>query len=187
VKRKTRIAVLAASGLLFAVPLLWPPRDTAPIEPSLALRLLGPVANWAAAAQWVRVDAAIRSGRTDVALRRAETALAIDPRASSGWIFLARHLAFDLASVEREPAATRRSMWVRTALAVLERGEATADDRAELVFWQGLFDDEMTWSGGRAGLWLDAAARFERAASLGHPFAAELARRAHAEAELASH
>lgn len=159
----------------------------APPGSSLTMRLAGPLAGPLAAAQWVRVDLAIRAGRTDLALARAETAFALNPTSTSGWFFLSRHLAFDLASPEREPEAAVRLRWVQVALAVAARGEASAEDPAELAFWQGLVlartaevDPELGWKDGVAGMWRTAAEHFERAARAGHPEAAraaELARR----------
>lgn len=159
----------------------------APPGSSLTMRLAGPLAGPLAAAQWVRVDLAMRAGRTELALARAETAFALNPTSTSGWFFLSRHLAFDLASPEREPEAAVRLRWVQAALAIAERGERTADDPAELAFWQGLVlartaevDPQLAWPGGVAGMWSAAAEHFERAARAGHPeaaAAASLARR----------
>ncbi|MCY3001708.1 MAG: hypothetical protein NTV21_07880 [Planctomycetota bacterium] len=146
---------------------------------SLTMRLLGPLAGPVAAAQWVRVDLAIRAGRTDLALARAETAFELAPTSTSGWFFLSRHLAFDLASPDREPDAAVRQRWVEAALALAARGEAQASDPAELAFWQGLLlahtaeiEPELARWGGAAALWERAAGHFERAAQLGHPDAA---------------
>ena len=160
----------------------------APAGSSLTMRLAGPLAGPLAAAQWVRVDLAMRAGRTDLALARAETAFALNPTSTSGWFFLSRHLAFDLSSPEREPDADARLRWVEAALAIAERGERTADDPAELAFWQGLVlartaevDPQLAWPGGVAGMWSAAVEHFARAARGGHPeaaAAAELARRA---------
>ena len=181
--RKLPALALVATGLGLA---LYGARG-APPGSSLTMRLAGPLAGPLAAAQWVRVDLAIRDGRTDLALARAETAFALNPTSTSGWFFLSRHLAFDLASPAREPDAEVRRRWVRSALAVAARGERSADEPGELAFWQGLVltrtaevDPELGWEGGVAGLWTQAAEHFERAARAGHPDAAnaaELARR----------
>ncbi|MBM3987903.1 MAG: hypothetical protein FJ294_08100 [Planctomycetes bacterium] len=184
VLRKLGWVALLGASLALAV---YGARGAAPGS-SLTMRLAGPLAGPLAAAQWVRVDLAIRAGRTDLALARAETAFALNPTSTSGWFFLSRHLAFDLASPEREPDAAVRLRWVRAALAIAARGESTADDPAELAFWQGLVlartaevDAQLAWTGGVAGMWSEAAEHFERAARRGHPeaaAAAELARRA---------
>lgn len=181
--RKLPALALVATGLA----LVLHGASGAPPGSSLTMRLAGPLAGPLAAAQWVRVDLAIRAGRTDLALARAETAFTLNPTSTSGWFFLSRHLAFDLASPAREPDAAVRRRWVRAALAVAARGEASADEPAELAFWQGLVltrtaevDPELGWEGGVVGLWSEAAEQFERAARAGHPDAAgaaELARR----------
>jgi hypothetical protein len=170
-----------AIALLFA-PALGPRRADAPRAPSFALRLLGPIASLAASVQWVRVDSAIRAGRTDVALARAETALAIDPGSTVGWNFLSRYMALDLGSRAREPDTQRRLAWIKAALAVAERGEKSARAPSELALWRGLvlstvvaYDEDLPWPGGAAGKWNDAAACFDRAAALGDPEAAQMA------------
>jgi len=170
-----------AIALLFA-PALAPRPEAAPRAPSFALRLLGPIASLAASVQWVRVDSAIRSGRTDIALARAGTALEIDPGSTAGWNFLANYMALDLASRAREPDAQRRVAWIKAALAVAERGEQSARAPSELALWRGLIlstvvalDDELPWPGGAAGKWNDAALSLDRAAALGDPVAAEMA------------
>jgi hypothetical protein len=171
----------AAIALLFA-PAFGPREPSAPRAPSFALRLLGPIASVAASVQWVRVDSAIRAGRTDLALARAETALAIDPGSTAGWTFLSRYMALDLASPAREPDTQRRLSWIKAALRVAERGEKTAREPSELALWEGLvlatvvaLDDDLPWPGGAAGKWNDAALCLDRAAALGDPEAAQLA------------
>jgi len=144
-------------------------------------RLLGPVAGIAASVQWVRVDGAIRAGRPDLALARAETALTLDPGATGGWKLLAGHLAFDRASAERERDPALRLAWVEAGLEVARRGERTARNPEELAWWQGLLCamhaelDDLPWPGGSDALWRAAIEHFERAARLGHPEGAELA------------
>ena len=147
-------------------------------------RLFGPVASAAASVQWIRVDAAIRAGRPDLALARAETALTLDPGATGGWKLLAGHLAFDRASAERERDPLRRLAWVRAGLELARRGERTARDPAELAWWQGLLLamhadlDDLPWPGGAGALWRGAIEDFERAARLGHPEGRALAQSA---------
>ena len=78
--------------VLALLPWFFPPAGSAAASSSLAVRLLGPFAGVAAGIQWTRVDAAIRAGRTELALARAETAFALDPSSSQGRLLLARHL-----------------------------------------------------------------------------------------------
>jgi len=152
---------------------------------SLPLRLLGPLSSAAASVQWVRVRSAMRAGRTDLALARSHVALALDPGATSGWLLIASHLAFDRASAEREPRPERRLAWTRAALQLAELGERSARDPARLALWQGLVLSKLAqeeapppWEGGPHALWLEAAGHFERAAALGAPEGAILADRA---------
>jgi len=141
---------------------------------SLPLRLLGPISSAAAGVQWVRVRSAMHDGRTDLALARSRLALELDPGATSGWLLVAGHLAFDRASAEREPNPERRLAWVRAALETAARGERSARDPGRLALWQGLVlgklaqeEEPVPWPGGVSALWLDAADHFERAALLG--------------------
>jgi hypothetical protein len=141
---------------------------------SLPLRLLGPIASAAASAQWVRVQSALRDGRTDLALARGQTALELDPGATSGWLMLAAHMAFERASGEREPSAARRLAWVRAALVLAAKGERHARDPQRIALWQGLVlsklareDEPLDWPGGVRSMWLAAAEHFERAGALG--------------------
>jgi hypothetical protein len=182
-RRQRRRWLLFAAFVLALVP-LWIPRSGGS-RATLAMRLLGPLARPAALVQWVRVDEGLRDGRTDLALARAETAFALDPTLTQGWFFLSRHLALDLASPEREPDATKRARWVRAALAIAKRGEASADDPAELAFWRGLVlartaevDPTLPWDGGTRGMWREAIDAFELAAERGHPDAGGAAQRA---------
>jgi hypothetical protein len=156
--------------------------------PALVGRLLGPLRSLAAGLQWVRVQSARLAGEHEVALARAETALALDPGAAEGWRIVATHLALDLGSREREPDPRRRAELLRAGLATLERGERVARDPANLALWRGILlvthaevsaasgeDAALPWPGGVAGMWHDAAAAFERAVELGIDDARELA------------
>jgi hypothetical protein len=179
VRRKLELAgwALVAALLAFA----WQ-RDARPAAPSsLAERLLGPLAGFAADIQWVRTHDAMRRGDFALALARAESALALAPGATGGWLFLARHLAFDRASEEREADPGRRRAFVAAALDLARRGESSAREPAELALWQGLVrvkeaaEGDLVWPGGTRALLGDAAAELERAATLGHPDGAALA------------
>ncbi|MDP6368242.1 MAG: hypothetical protein QF615_01440, partial [Planctomycetota bacterium] len=115
-----------------------------------------------------------------------ELALALDPTATDGWYYLARHLALDRSAADRCPDAAQRAHWFRLGLSVLERGEAHAGRPAELILDRGLLlaylgslpEGEIPWPGGAAGAWGQARQAFQRAAELGHPQAADLAQRA---------
>ncbi len=181
-KPRTRKALWGVVALL-ALATFWIPSSRPQAgRSSLTMRLLGPLAGPAAAVQWVRVDLAIRAGRTDLALARAETAFELAPTSTSGWFFLSRHLSFDLASPDREPDPAVRKRWVEAALALAARGELQASDPAELAFWQGLVlahsaelePDLASW-GGAQDVWRRAAEHFERAERLGHPEGAQAA------------
>lgn len=188
-----RTSLLRAAGwALVALSTLawWSTEGCAPAETdagdgaeqrSLAGRLLGPLAGLAADIQWVRAHDALRRGRADLGLARADTALALAPEATGGWLLLARHLAFDRASEEREPDPARRLAWVRAALELARRGEASAREPAELAVWQGLVrvkeadEGDLSWPGGERALLEQAVLDFERAGALGHPDGAALA------------
>jgi hypothetical protein len=183
-----------AVGLLVGASFLLgrgiPPRER---RGSLPLRLLGPISSAAAGVQWVRVHAALRASRTDLALARGSLALELDPGATAGWLMLAGHLAFDRASAEREPSPQRRLAWVRAGLALAARGEEQARDPARLARWQGLVlgklaqeDEPLPWPGGVRGLWLEAAGHFDRAAALGAADGEALAAGARGRAQEAS-
>ncbi|HJO27597.1 MAG: hypothetical protein CMK00_09125 [Planctomycetes bacterium] len=179
----------ALAGFLLAI--LWflspglPGSATRADLPALR-RVLGPLAGLAASAQWVRADLALEAGREDLAWSRAERALALDPSATDGWYYLARHLALDRSAADRCPDQAQRAHWFRLGLAVLKRGEAHAANPAELVLDRGLLlawlgslpEGEIPWPGGAAGAWGQARQAFLRAAELGHPQSAELAERA---------
>lgn len=147
-------------------------------SPERSRGLLGPIAGVAAGVEWVRFDAALSRGRTDLAYRRAERALALDPAATGGWSYYASHLVFDRgsASVEEDPA--RRWAWIRAGLDVLERGERTARAPEELVLYRAIVHRAVAEGGGSPEL--DAAghaaladALFADAAARGLDLAAE--------------
>ena len=151
---------------------------------SLTRRLWGPFAGLAAQAQWVRVHGAMLADREDLVFQRSETAFDLDPGATEGWLFLARHLFYDRASQAREADPVRRAAWMRAAVAVAERGQATAREPGDLALWLGLArvrmatDEHLAWPDGDAGrrdLLLLAAEDFTRAAQAGDPDGAELA------------
>ena len=136
----------------------------------------------AAEVQWIRVQSAVRSGRSELALSRAETALALDPSNSEGWRFVAAYLGLDLGSPNTEPEPARRRALIRSALQLLERGERTAESRQLLALWSGLIlmthaeiDPELEWPTGTRGLWTEAADAFYRAVELGSTHAEALA------------
>ena len=93
--------------------------------------------------------------------------------------------ACDAPSSTGRISAADLDRWVRAALAVAARGEARAEDPAELAFWQGLLlartgevDPQIGWEGGAGALWTEAAKHFERAERLGHPDGAAAAAQA---------
>lgn len=144
------------------------------------LVLLGPIAPLAAQVQWLRFHASLRRGQEARALELAESALALDPRASEGWERLAAHLLFDRASPEREPDLERRRSLVAAGLAVLERGAQQAEPRGALELLAALallskaaVDPELR-AGGASALRTEARALLERAALHGEPRAAEI-------------
>jgi hypothetical protein len=147
-------------------------------------RLLGPVASLASSVEWVRVDAALRRGEEARAYAMAETALRIDPSDPEGWIFLAHHLIYERASLQREPDAARRAAWIRAGLETLARGERASRDPAALLFERGvalaflasLADADRAWPASAEEAWRLAADAFDRAAARGEPRAAEAAR-----------
>lgn len=166
------------AALLAATPFL----DQRPDDGrGLAAQALGPLARPAAQAQWVLVDAAVRDGRLGLALRRAETALALDPTDASGWLYWGHHLAFERGSLERTPDAGERIAWLKGALAFLESGRARVDDPAPLTvrqaaIWVALAREPELWPGLPPGeAWAKAAERFGAAALEGLPHAAEAA------------
>jgi hypothetical protein len=185
-RARRAVAWVLALGLLLLPGALVPAQDAdrTPVQ-----RFLGPVAELVASIEWVRCERARRRGREDLALLHAERALALAPSDTAGWDRLASHLGFDLASSTREPDPARRSQWLAAALAVCERGAERADDPRTLSILRGLLcavhadlDPDIAWPGGARALWLEAARSFDRAASLGHASAAELAAGARARA-----
>lgn len=183
-RRRLALGLLAA-GLLLA-PLLAPRagrRDPGP-EAGPLVRLLGPVARLAASVQWVRVEEARAAGEHELAFARAETALALDPGATAGWLSLARYQGLYLASATRQPDPGLRRQWLVEAVATTRRGEELARAPAELAVLRALLllehaqrEPPTPWPGGAAALWAEAALAFERAAELGHAGGHELARR----------
>lgn len=154
--------------LLFVALMSRSPKHSAPA--TLTARLLGPCASLAASAQWVRVGAAIDEGRHGLAYTRANLALDLDPEASAAWSFLASHYAHDRAAILAEPNPALRTSWVRTALALLERGEEVASKPAQLALHRGLIlvhvgdlEGTVPWPGQKKGAWLDAERAFEDA------------------------
>jgi hypothetical protein len=175
--KRSRAVFLALSALAALALLLNTPsstRGTAP-EASPALRLAAPLVPLAANVQWVRVDAAMREGRPDKVLARADALLALDAHSGDAQSFLSSYFGLQLASPEREPDAARRVAWLRVALDYAAHGERHAERPWEFALWQGellaraaLVDPATAWPGGVRALWSEAAAHFERGAA-GHP------------------
>lgn len=181
-RRATRALGWIVLGLLVLWAAYTP--DARPGPGGRAQGLLGPFASLAASLQWTRVEADLRAGRFARAYARAETALALDPRAGAGWSFLADHLIYNRARPELEPDPAARRTFLRAGIALLARGEAQAEDPGRLAFEAGLalvhaaaYPDARRWPGGEAGAWEEAALHFERAAGLGHPLGAQAAAR----------
>jgi hypothetical protein len=167
-------ALWALAAVLCLAPGLWAPREGAARESTPRARLLAPFTELAARVQWIRFQRAVLAGRPELAIARAESALALEPRSTAGWDLLASYLGFDLASPEREPDPERRLGWVRAALAVARRGEVSATEPGRLALLRGLvlqthaeLDPELPWPDGARALWTDAAAAFEEASALG--------------------
>jgi len=149
--------------------------------PSIAERLVGPIASLAASVQWVRFDMALDTGRPERAYALAESALGLAPRAAPGWLTLGRHLITVRGSAQDEPDPERRARWMRAGLDTFERGEGVAIDAGELAFARGLYlagliagipAEELSWPGGAEAALDEAELAFERAWELGHPRAA---------------
>ncbi len=166
---------------------LWPWQPRRSAQGPLLERLVGPVASLVASAEWVRFDVAVREGRYEAAYARAERALDLDPHAPGGWVKLAMHLATFRASLENEPDAGWRRRWIRAGLDLLERGEESASDPAELALTRGLLltwvatvdtPSALGWPGGRPAAAREAESAFLRAAELGLTKGALLAERA---------
>jgi hypothetical protein len=152
--------------------------------------LLGPIAELAAAAQWVRVDAAWAEGRLDLYDARAAFALRLAPGDPNGWIYYAHNLVYDRASPAREPDRAVREHWVRAGLDVLAEGERQSRSPGRLAFQQAIVflslaqmdEPDRPLPITRAEAWTSAAEAFERAALAGEPLAAEAAKGARDEA-----
>ena len=149
---------------------------------SFAVRLAGPFASLAASVQWLRVDQDLDAGRFARGYARAETALALDPRSSAGWTFLADHFIYNRARPELEPSPAARRAFLEAGLGVLARGERVVRDPGRLAFDAGLalvhttaYEDVHERPGGASGAFEEAARHFERAAGHGHPLGAEAA------------
>lgn len=162
-----------------ALAALWPWAGARPTPVASPLgRLLGPFASLAASAEWVRFDTALYEGRPEAAYAHAERALALDPRATVGWRYLAHHLIFDRGGSTSGEGPARRRAWIRAGLERLAEGEARAADPAELAYTTGLawtwiatLDEsaELEWtSGGAPAARARARAALERAAAAGH-------------------
>lgn len=140
---------------------------------------LGPLTGLAGSLVWLRAESAWRAGELELAFARAESALAIDPGATSGWTLLAGwHVNRASPAVQDDPG--ERGAWLAAALAVLERGELVARDPAEIAFAAGValltqeaFDEPPTWPGGRPAMRAEAERHLARAAEAGHPVATE--------------
>jgi hypothetical protein len=166
--------VVAAAGLLVAS-LAGTRGDSSGADRPVLRRILGPVASLAAGVQWVRVDVAIRREDYARAYERAETALALEPEDSAGWIYLAHHLIYERASLSREPDREARARWIRAGIETLERGERASRDAGEVYFEHGvalaflgsLADEDRAWPKSAAEAWELAARAFEDAAARG--------------------
>lgn len=185
--RMAAIVLLLASGAVFA----WSARRLpAPGQHSLAERLLGPIAETAAAVQWVRVDEAWAAGRIDVCDARAAFALRLAPGDPNGWIYYGRHLVFDRGSILREPDGRDRERWVRAGLAVFDSGERLSRAPGRIAFQRAIIylalaqmdDEERSLPITRSEAWTAAAEAFERAAKAGEPLADRAAKAAREEA-----
>ncbi|MFT5285010.1 MAG: hypothetical protein ACI8TQ_001171 [Planctomycetota bacterium] len=159
--------------------------DAAREVESVSSRLLGPFSELAAQIQWIRVQKAALEGSSELALVRAETALALDPTATEGWRFVATYLALDLGSPNREANPARRRALIQQALKVCERGESSARSPEQLALWSGILllthaetDPDIDWPGGKEQLWKATARAFEHAVELGSLDAIPLAEQA---------
>ncbi len=175
----SRVAGWALVALLAVVPALLHPRPEGP-RPHLWCRLLGPAAGLVAGIQWVRFDQALREGRDELALARADAALEIDPGSAEGWGFLAYYLVFQRGSNALEPDAASRLAWIRAGIQTIEQGIERAREPAELYFllfavysFSAMEHADLDWPDGVAALWREADRALVRAAELGHPLARE--------------
>lgn len=175
---------LACAAALWITSTRLVPR--APRTGSIAERALGPLAPFAAAVQWTRADLALRRGEWTRAYALSESALELDSRTASGWIYLAHHFVFERASLSLEPDRHARERWIRAGLDLLERGAARAEDAGEVWLYRGavmafqasLSDEDRAWPASAREAWLGAAENFQRAAEHGHPDAADAEARA---------
>lgn len=191
---RARAVLWALVVALLAAPFLW--REPATRELSAARRLLGPFAETAAEVQWARADHAWRRGRRAEGYALAASALELAPDAPAGWIFLARHFAFERAALEREPDVAARRLWMQAAFDVLDRGAPYADGAGALSFERGVLfsflaelaangdvpEAERPWPGGAPELFDSAARAYDAAASKGDPDARSAAADARARA-----
>jgi len=182
--QRRRLLWIAALALASA-PFAFAPHAWVTPAPRASTRLLGPLLPIVASAQWVRVDAAMRAGRPELALARAQTLFDLEPRSPDARVFVSTYLAFNVASPERELDPSRRAAWLRAAVDLLRAGEATVDAPGELALWAGQLlaraaetDPKAGGAAGARGLWSEAADCYQRAAELGHPRAAERVRNA---------
>ncbi|MBK7875465.1 MAG: hypothetical protein IPJ77_06900 [Planctomycetes bacterium] len=191
-----RFALWGVAVALVAAPFAFrPPEETEPVP--VLRRLLGPFANTAANVQWARADHAWRRGRHADGYALAASALDFAPDAPGGWIFLARHFAYERAAVEREADPALRRLWMQAAFDALDRGAATADGHGALSFERGVLfaylaevaaagvvpESERPWRGTPDELYAEAARAYELAARKGDPDAAEAASAARARRE----
>jgi hypothetical protein len=179
--RPARWIWIAATALA-ALALVLQRRASPAHAPNASTRLIAPLLPLAASVQWVRVERAMHAGRPELALSRAQTLFELEPHSGDARVFVSMYLAFQLGSPERELDPARRAGWLRAALEVVQRGEASAEDPAELALWQGELlaraaqsDPELEWPDGVRGLWRDALGNYERAARMGSELAAERA------------
>ena len=176
-KRRGRLLL----ALALCVGLAW-----IPTPPREQRGLLDSFASFAATIQWARADAAFDAGRIDLGLARAESALELNPGATTGWSWLASVLVHRFGSPEFETSAVTRRAWVEAGLELLARGEDLAREPAELAFHAGLVmayvasipGEIHEWPGGTASAWRASAEHFERAKELGHPRAEDAAQAA---------
>jgi hypothetical protein len=175
---RTRVLCGAIAAAILALAVALAPGDARERRGPIA-RLAGPFGPLLASAQWVRVQAAVSSGRDGLAFARAETALALDPASTAGWEIVAAHQGLYLAAPEREPDVARRAAWLTAALATCRRGEERARDPGALAWYRGLlwrtraFDEVPIRP--REEMLLEAARAFDEAAVLGYPGASESA------------
>jgi len=153
-------ACLAAAGYLSA--------DDAPGD----IQVLGPLAPIAAQIQWVRAHAARLAGDEGRAFALMQSALQLQPRSSAAWIALSNQLGLQFASAESGRSPGERAEWLQAACQLLEEGQSLVPHSDALALHRGLLlmshaetDAELAWPGSTAGLWADAAAAFDEAAT----------------------